>query len=346
MPGEQTRTEIYQQPETWRDTVDRVSAWPHGLDASAVITGAGTSCYAALAVETAWPGTRAVASTDLVLDFSRYLRQDSTLLSLARSGDSPESTAVVEKIGRAMPGVRQLAITCNADGWLARAESVETLLLDPRTNDRSLVMTSSFSNLTLAGILIGRAEEWRTRVLRGADSVAERLPGVDAKAAEIARRAPARIVFLASPGLLGAAREAALKVLEMTAGRVVTLAETFLGLRHGPMSFVEPATVVIGFVSSDPGVRRYELDLIRELRAKGRGWIVGIGAGEGDRAMFDEVIETTAIGSPDWLRIPFDIVFAQLLGYHLSLGLDLDPDSPSPDGVITRVVQGVRIYEE
>jgi len=345
MPGEQTRTEIYQQPETWRDTVDRVSAWPHGLDASAVITGAGTSCYAALAVETAWPGTRAVASTDLVLDFSRYLRQDSTLLSLARSGDSPESTAVVEKIGRAMPGVRHLAITCNADGWLARAGNVEALLLDPRTNDRSLVMTSSFSNLTLAGILIGRAAEWRTHVLKAADLTAARLSALDEKAAEAARRSVGRIAFLASPGMLAAAREAALKVLEMTAGRVVTLAETFLGLRHGPMSFVEPDTAVIGFVSSDPGVRRYELDLLRELRGKRRGWIVGIGAGEGDRFIFEEVIETTAIGSPDWLRIPFDIVFAQLLGYHLSLGLGLDPDSPSPDGVITRVVQGVRIYE-
>lgn len=345
MPGEQTRSEIYQQPETWRDTVERVAAWTPDLDASTAVTGAGTSYYAALAVEAARPGTRAIASTDLFLDFSRYLHQDSTLLSLARSGDSPESTAVVEKIGRAMPGVRQLAITCNAGGRLARAENVDTLLLDPRTNDRSLVMTSSFSNLTLAGILIGRAEEWRTQVLRAADSMVAQLPALDSKAAEMAQRSPERIVFLASPGMLAAAREAALKVLEMTAGRVVTLAETFLGLRHGPMSFVEPDTAVIGFVSSDPGVRRYELDLLRELRGKRRGWIVGIGAGEEDRASFDEVIETGVAGLPDWLRTPFDIVFAQLLGYHLSLVLDLNPDSPSPDGVITRVVQGVRIYE-
>jgi len=48
---------------------------------------------------------------------------------------------------------------------------------------------------------------------------------------------------------------------------------------------------------------------------------------------------------PDSLRTPFEIVFPQLLAYHLSLRADLNPDDPSPNGVINRVVQGVRIYE-
>ena len=48
----------------------------------------------------------------------------------------------------------------------------------------------------------------------------------------------------------GAAREASLKLLEMTEGRVRTLAETFLGLRHGPMSTVHGDTLIAGFLSS------------------------------------------------------------------------------------------------
>jgi len=48
--------------------------------------------------------------------------------------------------------------------------------------------------------------------------------------------------------LWGAAREACLKTLEMTGGRIATLAETYLGLRHGPMSFVEPETLVVCFI--------------------------------------------------------------------------------------------------
>jgi tagatose-6-phosphate ketose/aldose isomerase len=48
---------------------------------------------------------------------------------------------------------------------------------------------------------------------------------------------------------------------------------------------------------------------------------------------------------PDYLRVPFEAVFPQLLAYHLSLSCGLDPDNPSPDGVITRVVQKFRLHE-
>jgi tagatose-6-phosphate ketose/aldose isomerase len=44
------------------------------------------------------------------------------------------------------------------------------------------------------------------------------------------------------------------------------------------------------------------------------------------------------------LRTPFEIVAAQLFGYHLSLSKGIDPDNPSPGGVISRVVRGVAIH--
>jgi tagatose-6-phosphate ketose/aldose isomerase len=47
---------------------------------------------------------------------------------------------------------------------------------------------------------------------------------------------------------------------------------------------------------------------------------------------------------PDNVRAPFEILGLQLFGYHLSLRADLNPDNPSPSGVINRVVQGIRIY--
>jgi tagatose-6-phosphate ketose/aldose isomerase len=48
---------------------------------------------------------------------------------------------------------------------------------------------------------------------------------------------------------------------------------------------------------------------------------------------------------PDALRTPFEIPFAQLLAYHLSVRVEVDPDNPSPDGAITRVVRPFRIHE-
>lgn len=344
--GVVTRTEILQQPDTWLDTIDRVAGSELRVRPPAVATGAGTSHYAAMAVAESWPGMSAAASTDLLVDWARYLSAESTVLSLARSGDSPESAAVVKRIRRLMPGVRHVAITCNASGRLATLDGVETLLLDPRTNDRSLVMTSSFTNLTLAGTLLGRGGRWMEEARGACGRVAAQMEEIDEAARRVAAMVGERVVFLASPVLFGAAREAALKSLEMTAGLVAPMAETYLGLRHGPMSFVDADTPVVCFLSSDAMVRRYELDLAAELVAKRIGRLVAVGAGEAPEGLFPEVVKTGSEELPDWLRTAFDIVFAQLLGYHLSLGRGLDPDNPSPGRVITRVVQGVQTYED
>lgn len=342
--GALTRAEIYQQPETWTETFERVARAPFADLPPPVLTGAGTSAYAAQAVEAGWPGARAVPSTELFLDFRRYLNQSGLVVSLARSGDSPESIAVVSKIQRALPRVRHIALVSNPEGRLAHWPGVEVILLDPRTNDRSLVMTSSFSNLVLAGLALARRAEVEAALPLLCRSVREALPELDEAAARLAEKPPLRAVALASPPLLGAAREACLKLLEMTAGRVAVMAETYLGLRHGPMSFLEAETLVLCFVSSDPALRRYEMDLVRELQAKGLGRRVALGAVE-DEA-FHLVLRTPASELPDWLRTPAEIVFAQLLGWRLSTALGLDPDNPSPGRVITRVVQGVRIYED
>jgi tagatose-6-phosphate ketose/aldose isomerase len=136
-----------------------------------------------------------------------------------------------------------------------------------------------------------------------------------------------------------------LKILEMTGGQVIAIPETFLGLRHGPMSFLRDDTLVLCFLSSNPQTRKYEEDLIEELRRKSLGFVVGIVPGSASVGLFDEQIPASAGHLPDNLRTPFEIVFPQLLAYHLSLRLGLNPDNPSPDGVITRVVQGVRIHE-
>jgi tagatose-6-phosphate ketose/aldose isomerase len=162
----------------------------------------------------------------------------------------------------------------------------------------------------------------------------------------LARRVEDRILLLSSGTLFGWAQEAGLKVLEMTAGRYPAIAETYLGLRHGPMSFVRSNTVVLCLLSNDRYVRRYEEDLVRELRAKRIGYLVGICAeGETETAsLFHEIIPPIGVNTPDALRTPFEIVAPQLFGYHLSLTSGLNPDNPSPDGVINRVVQGVKIY--
>lgn len=318
-------------------------------NARVLLTGAGTSAYAASAIAAAWPRAVAVPTTDLLIDPQRYLAGTDAVISIARSGDSPESSAVVERIRRMKPGILQLAIVCNREGALCGSGLDAVILLDPRTNDRSLVMTSAFSNLVLSGLVL--AQEVAGAPDRATNTVAELssraatlLPEIERACQQVAAAVRDRLVILSSSPLLGWGREAALKTLEMTAGRFPVISETYLGLRHGPMSFLRPDTVVLCLVSSASGRRPYELDLIRELRQKKLGRMVGIAEAGFHSELFGFLIPAIAPQLDDALRTPYEIVGPQLLGYYLSLQIGLNPDNPSPSQVITRVVQGVEIY--
>jgi tagatose-6-phosphate ketose/aldose isomerase len=343
--------EILQQPLLWPITLERVRAASERLQlparlqqARVLLTGAGTSAYAASAIATAWPRAVAVPTTDLLADAERYLDDVGAVISLARSGDSPESAAVVERVRALRPDILQLAIVCNENGALSRAELDGLIVLDPRTNEHSLVMTSSFSNLVLAGLVLAQPDAAAATVDAYSRRAAALLPEIDQACQRLAARVRDRIVVLSSSPSLGWAREAGLKTLEMTAGRFPVVTETYLGLRHGPMSFVKSDTLVLCLLSSDPVRRFYEADLIHELRAKKIGYLAGIVDPAESEGLFDEVIPAVAPRANDALRTPYEIAGPQLLGYHLSLRIGLNPDNPSPDGVINRVVQGVRIH--
>jgi tagatose-6-phosphate ketose/aldose isomerase len=350
-PGSLTWNEIHQQPDTWLTTLQRVAG--HSLSQKvrehsvrAIITGAGTSAYAAGAVESAWPGSRAIPTTDILTQPASHLQSSGMLLSLARSGNSPESVAAVDRIRRFFPALPQYAITCNADGELARHPHVKAIVLDPRTNDRSLAMTSSFSNLVLAGLCISDGPILAERLPRLCVSIAERMASLASHAATLAETLPTRAVIMASRTLLPCAQEIGLKFLELTAGKVAVLVETFLGLRHGPLSFLDRDALVFAILSTDARTRAYEEDLLAELRAKRVGRLIGLAPPHCDPALLDESVPALAPDLPDSLRTPFEVVFGQLLGYHLSLRAGLNPDNPSPGGIITRVVQGVTIHED
>jgi len=347
--GSSTRREIFQQPDLWPTTIERVLAAISGLETRIsggriLFTGAGTSAYAASAAAGASPRAFAVPTTDLLLDAERHLAGVSTVISLARSGQSPESAAVVDTVKRLRRDIFQLAVTCNPDSALIRAPIDQAIILDPRANDHSLVMTSSFSNLVLAGHCLLTPEAAAAAAKQISGQARDLLLVIDQACKSAADHVRDRLVVLSSSPMQGWAQEARLKALEMTAGAFAVMAETFLGLRHGPMSFVRQDTPVLALLSSDPLRRLYEVDLLRELRAKKIGILMGIAGPDAPAGLFDLTIPAAAPQLTDALRTPYEIMAPQLLGYHLSLATGLDPDNPSPGGVINRVVQGVFIH--
>ncbi len=348
-------SEIAQQPTLWPTTLERVRSACTAYNFAGlpvILTGAGTSAYAASAIAEAWPGARAIPSTDLLIESETAilsnvpaLREGGWLVSLARSGDSPESTAVVQKLKKLFPAVRQLAIVCNAAGRLANMPGVEVLCLDPRTNDRSLAMTGSFSNLVLAGLCLTHPSEIAEHLPAICSRVDENIQLTNAVIEQIARSSKDRVVILTS-SMQALGKEVALKIIELTDGRVSAMPETFLGFRHGAVGYLRPDTPVICFLSSDPHTRLYEMDLLDDLRSKDLGRLVLVGDHALSTTERDWFIPAAAPTLPDALRTPFEIPFAQLLAYHLSINAQVNPDNPSPNGAITRVVRPFRLHEE
>jgi tagatose-6-phosphate ketose/aldose isomerase len=363
-----TLREIAQQPVTWLETTERLrEALPVVAESlagagSVVLTGSGSSLYAAECVapclQRALRLPVAAVPAGLILTHPETCLPPSgpfLVVSFARSGDSPESRAAVDWLLESRPHARHLFVTCNADGALATSyrdrPEVRTILLGENTNDRSLVMTSSFTNLVLAGRALAGdpgACEGRARGLAqaAASLLRAHADGLDG----VARGGMSSVVYLGSGCRLGSAREAALKMLEMNAAEVWTLAESFLGLRHGPMSGMRPDTLLVAFLSSDPLVRAYEIDLLDELdrKALGRRRVV-VGAGLPPQLVADPGAallidcEEAADHADEDLTV-LDALVGQLLAFFRCLSAGHRPDSPSRASVITRVVSGFTIH--
>jgi tagatose-6-phosphate ketose/aldose isomerase len=364
-----TLREILQQPATWQDTFDllrstvvqqRLAKTLDPRPAHIVLTGSGSSIYIGeclapvLQVGLGVP-VQAIAAGTLLTHWRSVLPPGPGLLvSLARSGDSPESGGVVSMLLEQAPAWRHLVITCNANGKLAthyrNEPRVTVLVLDERTNDRSLVMTSSFTNLLLGGtaLLQGTRAALAANTVSLAGSDAQRIFDTHADAiASLAQRDFTSVVYLGSGAAFGAAREGALKMLEMTGGKVITLAETFLGLRHGPMSFVHPQTLVVALLSPDSAVRQYEYDLLRELSRKQLGMaklVVGDDIPAEVLGPNDVAITTSTVSAgADVAAVLTGVVVTQLLAFFRCLQLGGKPDTPS-EGVLTRVVEDFAIH--
>jgi tagatose-6-phosphate ketose/aldose isomerase len=153
------------------------------------------------------------------------------------------------------------------------------------------------------------------------------------------------VVYLGSNELRGLAREASLKLLELTDGQVVALFDSPLGFRHGPKTIVDADTLIVVMLSNDAQARRYDLDLLRELRNDGRaGRVLALsGRAEPELGADCVTLDGAAEAADLALALPY-ILFCQAFALLQSLALGLRPDTPSVSGTVNRVVRGVTIY--
>ncbi len=372
--GYYTAKEISQQPELWVKTYyklfkekEKIQKFLNKILSKncpyVILTGAGTSAFIGEALEGPYQKklgvyTRAIATTDLITHPENYfIRSRPTLLiSFARSGDSPESLASVDLANKYCDDLYKLNITCNKEGKLATRmdpDNSYVFLLPEETNDVSLAMTSSFTSMLLAGLLIldiNEIEKLLPLVNRVKDYGNHILKDCTGDLRKLAETVFQRMVFLGSGPLFGAAHESHLKVQELSDGNIICTYDSFLGFRHGPRAVANEATIITYLLSNNCHAGKYELDLIRSVNSTSKGHrSIAIGNGyDPQEFTFDlPIVFTDDISDlpEEFLPVIF-ILPAQIIGFFKSLSLGLSPDSPSDSGSITRVVQGVTIYSD
>jgi tagatose-6-phosphate ketose/aldose isomerase len=370
-----TPQEIAQQPETWLATYELfrerheeirqfLQSAGIGRDATqrptVFLIGAGTSDYVgrslAQLLRRWWQcEVLAVPSTDLLTDGERWLIPDRPYLwiSFSRSGESPEGVAVIERALKMHPRIHHLIVTCNAQSKMLQMANGRSqafgIVLPPQVHDRGLAMTSSFSNMVVCGHCLAHVENidtYKNILLALVDEGRTFLNRAAVAAAELAERDVTKACFVGSGPLKAVATESALKLLEMTAGRIQTMSESALGLRHGPMAALDEETLLVAFLSGNKKIVSYETDLLAEIGKK-RLVQTRVAVRVSPTAELDGLAEHVLVHESnleDDYRVPVDVIFGQLLGLFFSLRCGLKPDCPSPNGAISRVVQNVLIH--
>lgn len=360
-----TFREIRQQPDVWSEAAEIVRSRRPELDAflaplldrgdlRIVLAGAGTSAFAGgIVAQTLTQALRrrveSIATTDLVSNPKQHLAEDlpTLLVSFARSGNSPESVAATRLADEVLSDVHHLVITCNRQGELAREHehhaNALVLGMPARSNDAGFAMTSSFTSMVLSALLVFLGDAAQTVAALAAAARAVLDDGW-ATIARLAGDGAKRLVFLGSGPLAALAQESALKLLELTAGSIVSYHDSPLGFRHGPKSVLNGETLAVVFLSADPYTRSYDLDIVDELRdalEPSRVLVVAADAPDDVEAL---VLPGLTGIDDGYLAVGY-VVVAQILALSFALAVGTTPDNPFPGGSVNRVVKGVRIHD-
>jgi tagatose-6-phosphate ketose/aldose isomerase len=294
-----------------------------------------------------------------------YVKGDrpSLMIHFARSGNSPESRAVLEAgLQRMGDQGRHLVITCNEDGTLAdiaraHPDRVCLVVLPEASHDQGLAMTSSYSSMVVAAQALAhldRMAAFREQVDRTAQAGEYVLHTYPDRIRERVGRDISRAFFLGNNDLFGAATESALKVQELTAGQILAQGGDALSFRHGPISAVDERSLVCFYLSERSYTRRYELDVVRQYQDAFRD----IGAetvvvtseppeeelGEGVTVMSYDPDRQWTVSALQQVTVA--VLFGQLAGLFAAHRRGVNVDEPSAEKALyNRTVQGVRLYD-
>jgi glutamine---fructose-6-phosphate transaminase (isomerizing) len=339
--GRHTLAEILSQPRVWSAALhelSQASSFTALLSQSSerhdwLFVGCGTSFYLAEAAAAAWTllsgrKARALPASEILLfpHLAQLDAKETQAVIISRSGCTSEAVRAAEAL-RVVHNVATLGITCTPESELAR--SCERTLTLPAANEQGLVMTRSFTTMFLALVQLGATRRGDLTVAASiqsaADSMAARVQQFNKQIGTFVEAHEFEdFVYLAQGPLFPIAREAALKVTEMSCS--YAQAYHTLEFRHGPKAIVSPQTCLTFFLSES--AMKAECEVMSEMKDLG-GVIIAVcnHASEVVKRSADTVFECAGEIPEVVFPAPF-IVPAQLLGLHYGVKKGFNPDKP------------------
>jgi glutamine---fructose-6-phosphate transaminase (isomerizing) len=336
-----TLTEIMSQPDIWRQVLQELGSSPSFEDiwtqtksrSTWLFVGCGTSYYLAEAAAASrrmqtGQAAFAVAGSEIMLFPDSALLGTPALQAvvISRSGETSEALRAAELL-RKQHKVPTLGITC---GTKTPLEAGTDLCLALHTaNDKSPVMTRSFTSMLMSLQLLAARTAGDTRFPAELGKVAECCGSLIVSWARmvesfVSKRNFAAYSFLGQGPFYGIAREAALKLTEMSC----SFGQPFhsLEFRHGPKAIVAPDTCLTFFLSETGN--EAEKKVLADMKELG-GTTISIcnRADSQVRSNSDLVFELGA-DVRECAMLAGYVVPIQLMGFYTGIKKGLAPDSP------------------
>ena len=308
---------------------------------SIIFVGCGTSYYAAMVASYAFNiltsiKTYAYPSSEIYYyDFKSFSKP--LLAAFSRSGETTETVLAVEKARK--KNWYTLSFTNSPESRLAK--SSDTVILTNAGEEKSVIMTKTFSSMIFQAILLalelgkrsGNSDAQETLLqARKIPNIAKTLLNTyNRPLLDVAKKfIDKKFTVLGKGPNFGTALEGALKLRETS--YISSNAFSTLEFRHGPLATVDENLVVIGMLSS---IKTFEdeLKLYREISEK-NGNIVALAIKDTDYPEGWTIVRYTPIN--EILTPVINIIPIQLLSFYISVSRGCNPDRPRH---LTKVVK-------
>ena len=336
--SELTYKEIYGQPVSFQavnDTLDTIFKTLDEVFAEkydeVIFTGCGTSLYLAQASAHAFSTCTGISAKGMCCSELYYFPETYVgngkkvlVVPMTRKSYTTEVRMAIDKV-RSYPGVKSLAITCDADS----SKYNDYMLLSPETPEDSVIMTRSFTSMIYLAVVmsyyVGGKKEKIEQLKDYAANAESILKATDEMAKKIVAEHPECNLFITlGQGInYGIANECMNKMKEMSLSN--SEAYYTLEYRHGPMSLVDDKTLIILLGNED--TVDGDAKLLTQMKEYGAKVLA---IGNNASKDFTDVDYTLDMpyGYDSLQNAPIIGFIGQLIGYYVAELKNLNADSP------------------